>query len=381
MNFTFLGYCLAVEEQGRKTLHTHILLFMKDWDELLDGLGDIEKRDEYSKILTSYVDSISSNKMNELIETHVFKCESCMDNSSKIDECSDQCLRNLRTAKGSTEFGGKNIIKCTNCERGYSSDDLVMKNLDRYLNLGAHMEDSPFDYETLWNQGQKRSKYQVSMEIKLMNQLFEEMDIAATHPHVKPVKYRSDAYNDGCFLVTALRNHHRQNHVSACFKPGECECQMKIPSRKCETTTLRFEKDPVDWYEWNGKNTSRHLFICEHKRSHCDCFVNRYNEVISKVFNCNSNILTGLSGGAMLYITMYASKNNFDEDTKDYANAGKRIIAKIRENYGDSFDEMDDLQRRKRDLHAILGACTLTTRSHKVSAPLASYIVRNGSRF
>jgi len=80
---------LAVEEQGRKTLHTHILLFIKDWDELLDGLGNIEKRDEYSKILTSYVDSISSNKMNELIETHVFKCASCMDNSSKIDECSD----------------------------------------------------------------------------------------------------------------------------------------------------------------------------------------------------------------------------------------------------------------------------------------------------
>ena len=103
----FLGYCLAVEEQGRKTLHTHILLFIKDWDELLDGLGNIEKREEYSKILTSYVDSISSNKMNELINRSAFKCESCMDSSSMIDECSDQCLRNLRTAKGSTEFGRK----------------------------------------------------------------------------------------------------------------------------------------------------------------------------------------------------------------------------------------------------------------------------------
>ena len=32
------AWCLATEEQGRKSLHGHILLFMKDWNTVLDIL-------------------------------------------------------------------------------------------------------------------------------------------------------------------------------------------------------------------------------------------------------------------------------------------------------------------------------------------------------
>ena len=56
-------------------------------------------------------------------------------------------------------------------------------------------------------------------------------------------------------------------------------------------------------------------------------------------------------------------------------------MKKIQKKYGDTLDTKDDEQRTKRGLRLILGTCTMVTRRHKIAAPLASYIIQNGSRF
>ena len=57
------------------------------------------------------------------------------------------------------------------------------------------------------------------------------------------------------------------------------------------------------------------------------------------------------------------------------------IIKKIEKEYGDKLDEIDDEQHKKRGLRLIMGTCYMVTRRHKILAPLASYIIQNGSRF
>ena len=39
--------------------------------------------------------------------------------------CTNQDLRNLRCAKGSTTLEDKNILKCNNCGKAYTSDELA----------------------------------------------------------------------------------------------------------------------------------------------------------------------------------------------------------------------------------------------------------------
>ena len=49
-----LAWCIATEEQGRKSLHGHILLFMKDWATVLDAL---HRRNNEDEVILSYTEA------------------------------------------------------------------------------------------------------------------------------------------------------------------------------------------------------------------------------------------------------------------------------------------------------------------------------------
>jgi hypothetical protein len=370
-----VAWALACEEQSRLTLHSHFLLWIKNWNSLLDGLGDITKRDQFVKILKEFTKQVLSTRMHAIYEDDcsLNKCNEC---SNEIIKCSDQGLRELRTKDGQTEFGNKAIVQCSNCKKNHSSDDLAMERLDKILNVGYKTDSSPFMYDTIWNRGQQWSKYQAVIEIHKLRKYAEEMLTQTI------VKFGSQEYRKECFLTTALRNLHKENHSRKCFKDECVECRMKIGSKESLETNIIFNNDEVDWYDWRGNRSTRNLFVCEHQRKHQDSFVNIHSEVASKLDNMNSNMITGLSGASIMYVTCYASKNTYKEDTADYAKAGRRMIYKIREEQEELTElDVDDVQKRKNGVRALLGACILTTKSHVVSAPMASYLTRNGSRF
>ena len=44
-----------MEEQGRKTLHSHFLLWVKNWEKVLDGLErNSTGRDEFFRMISEY---------------------------------------------------------------------------------------------------------------------------------------------------------------------------------------------------------------------------------------------------------------------------------------------------------------------------------------
>ena len=324
-------------------------MWLKEWSKLMDWLGNKEKRQEIQELFEAYTDSVLSTQLNSYMAPHndtfsFTKCEECFED---MENCSNQDLRNLRTRTGETEFGEKSIICCTNkeCNIKLSSEEITMKNINKVINNTGHKTDqSPFNYDHMQTNGSRRSKYNVALEIKLMNMLKEEM----INPKNRVPKFESKAYAEKCFCTSALRNLHKSKHVPNCFKRKEYECRYKVPTKSCNSTQVIYEDNTVDWYEWNGTAGTRNLFVTEHKRSHVDAFANRHNEIASVVFGSNTNIILGVLGGAMLYVALYASKNTHDEDVKDYAEAGVKMIQKVTATYGEDFDDVDDLQRKQR---------------------------------
>lgn len=317
------GWCYAVEEQGRKTLHSHFLLWVKNWDKVLDGLGNMSKRDQYAEIMQTYAAKIMNAQLHS-VENLDCSCGSSLKNHEK---CSDQDLRNLRSCEGTSSLGHACILKCPNCCEAYTSEDLIMKNLDQilgYIPTNESDEDFALDCKTLLSKSQVMTKRQVMMEMHIMHEFIKQQK-----EHFIPPE-NSDEYKKTLFIITTLRNLHSSDHRKKCFSK-DWECRMKIPKKATDSTSVTFEEEKTPWFTWKGQKVDRNLFVYEAERRLEDCYVNINNIIASMVIGCNTNCVNGVDGGSVMYITCYVSKSTQKDDKSVFAKAAKIMIQKIRE--------------------------------------------------
>jgi hypothetical protein len=73
------AWAMACEEQSRLTLHAHFLLWIKNWSSLLDGLGDVTKRDQFVEIIKEFTKKGISTRMHATYEANcnLNKCNIC----------------------------------------------------------------------------------------------------------------------------------------------------------------------------------------------------------------------------------------------------------------------------------------------------------------
>ena len=121
------AYGLAVEEQGRKTLHAHILVYIVGWNDLLLKLQsqDFCIRQKAEKEIIDFVDSCLSTELvpsscKDLI------CFECKQNVLQFVE--PQELRFLRHKVGCKVFNGT-IAKCLGCGALFRANDIALKRL------------------------------------------------------------------------------------------------------------------------------------------------------------------------------------------------------------------------------------------------------------
>ena len=342
---------------------------MKDWAKLLNGLSDESLRDTFKKQMEKYVSAVSS------AELHGNDCQPVCTNDgcsgSVLEHCSAQDLRNLRTRAGKTAFGGKQIMKCGTCDKGYSSEDLVKILLDPMFSLQGG-DDEPF-----WpHVSSQHTKYQLLMEFALMRH---------NHPFVPKILDDKQAAR----FVAALRNLHNLNHCTACFKKGG-ECRMKISNLPFEKTTLVFDEHYTNWYDWKGNNRARQLFHVGHKRSRADVMMNIHNRAASNLFACNTNVVAGVGGGSVMYMTCYVLKNTQNEDNEHFASAAKHMVRKMKTYLSNDLEDNENRENNTADtdndrvlhgMRGLIGAVLLSTGAHVCSAPMAAFLLRNESRF
>jgi hypothetical protein len=384
---------------------------------VLDALADPDRRGDFAEKLKDFAGKIMSAKLHDSFDT--MSCSECQGLlQDNYEPCCDQDLRELRCPKGVTKFGNKSILRCTKCNHKYSSEDLAQKSLEEKLNIRVDPSDvsGPLDLHNFWSNSTKKAKRQVMMTIKLLNETVSQMK-GGSIPEMNSHNYR-----DILFITTALRNLHRSDHCRTCFKNGKCECRMKLATKVSDEHKVTFDPKSKDWYDWKGNKTQRELFISEPKRAFVDCFVNVHNEVASAVFSCNTNVIAGVDGGSVIYCTLYVSKNTQKEDNDQYVRVARKVLHKLIElrkqeveeqqrqtgnsngegnnttqaeqqqdndnsssnqhsNSHDNTDEEYSIDHSRKGMRAMISAVMQLTSSHKVAAPMASYLVRNTSRF
>ncbi|KAG7356959.1 ATPase AAA [Nitzschia inconspicua] len=218
------------------------------------------------------------------------------------------------------------------------------------------------------------------MEMKLVHEMLPPRRILSAKV-IERMRYTPSS--EIKFTVAALQNVHSSEHRKSCFKKG-CECRMKIPSPNTTKTLVLFDDVQTKWYDWRGNDISRALSICVPKRAHVNAFVNVNNAFVSTLFGCNTNVATGLDGGSVMYCTCYISKNTEKEDSEHFASAAKHMVKRMEQRMMERM-VTDNEEQEEEDssigLKSMIGAALMATIDHKVAAPMASYLIRNGSRF
>ena len=361
------AWSAAAEEQGRKTLHNHWILWVKDWSKMLAGLhaADPLTRQHAKEDLEQYVNSVLSNDLfgtskpsreSIAIEKAAYAHECKEEEQNVIPElCSDQSLRNLRFKHGKSEYGDNNIVCCSECGHKFSAEELVENVMKT------------------WYGSETNLKNKMTLAVKRYS---AQLDT------VKTAKER--AHRD--FMVAALRNLHSSDHVTSCFKKG-CECRFEQPVRSCDSIQTHYDEGiEMEWWSWTGTKSVRHPFMVESRRHIFDVFVNTYNRVISNLLGCNTNVQCGIDGGHIMYVTYYSSKGTQAEDQKAYVNVAAALYKRLKKQEEEEQDPDSSSQASaptpfSEGYRRLLSAVFSHTKAHVTSAPMAWYIMRNGSRF
>ena len=371
------AFVLSVEEQGRKSLHMHILIWIDSASNATSCLynGTKKRKRDARGFICEQIDRVSSC---ELIGTSkqekrrkVFHHESCETFNSvrhprEPELISAQRLRDLRNSEGMKLNSAH--MKCHYCDTQFSSHEIIANYL-QYLGM-----------ENLKKFPDTKSKRVKAMSMALING-------GGTDYRAKPV-------------FNAAYNHHVHTQTSCFCKKynGKCtsvDCRYKYPKLLQTKTTLIDTGTDTQWFNVDGSYHPRSIFEIASKRHVTDVFMNQHCLGIgmTKLINGNTNLSFLTPGPVALYTTKYNTKGTQKQDGSDYEYLSERVLKAVHridiENLERKQKERDgtltDAERRAtNESSAITKVLRLGFTRHEpniVGAPLASYLIRNKSRF
>jgi Helitron helicase-like domain at N-terminus len=301
-----IAWCLATEEQGRKTLHGHYLVFLKDWNIILEALQKQGKQTNVD------VPTITQAKMTtKALHRHVCSARlfqdfahptglfrstpvfthKCIQDKPKcsrftVDPSTDQELRDMRHKRKCQEFEGK-VATCNACNTIFTVNDIVS------LALATHLGKTFVQYKDNTRRLDARV-YEMGME----------MDWTESTPEEQALRY---------FAANALVNIHSVTHANRCFKKGS-ECYANLPEPECHGVQIEYNIDPDIWSDWMGHKHKRYMFRIYPDRQAEDAFMNSHNPTLTQLLCCNTNVMVAMNGASVFYVTGYNAKSNQKEE-------------------------------------------------------------------
>ena len=280
------AYGVAVEEQGRKTLHAHILVYILGWNETLSRLqSNVESvRLSAEKEIIKFVDSCLSTELqpgygNQLL---CFECK-----QEPLTFVSSQQLRFLRHKIGSKVHQG-NIATCNKCQACYRGNDLAFKKVLPHLDITSLSNDEVASY--------------------LAYQVLQSTTV------VQPTTLTPTSTG----LFNLQFNHHLDQHTKTCFKKGP-EGRCHLPDIHEPKTRVLFSQERYDIFNWNGTKQSYQNITIRPARLQHDAFTNSYCKIMSHCkAPCNSNVSITTGARATIYASCYTAKGTQKEDTQEY---------------------------------------------------------------
>ena len=358
----------AVEEQGRKTLHVHMSIWIRAYKELKKRLffGSVHEKRDAKGALQAYSEHICSTSLfpsefDAVKKSFDHDCVKPLRRRGVPVVVPDQQLRNLRYRQGYKDSEGL-FAYCPDCDKKWTYEQLV----------NDHVRKTEVVCPPVGSHGMLDNDEQIP-KARMMSKIMDyQMSKTSEVPR-------------GC--INATYQHHLSCHVTNCFKcqkkgskkrghvcGPQCECRYRMPDLKRRRSELMVEKEGVKWYLWNGDYQEQPLIQVCPKRGKYDLFQNvSCNAILHSKFSCNSNVSCVIDGPIGAYQHKYKHKENQKEETAEYAEVCNEV-----KKFASDRKHVDD---RAEALRRICRAAFAHNNSNIVSASFASYLLRNESRF
>jgi len=331
-----LAWCLATEEQARKNLHGHFLIFIKDWKEVLDVLhhrkdngshidGSLTYNQAVEKAKAFYNNATSARLFRDFHDKRAlsgkdvfhhdcnFRSKRTLAEQKRhfqINPVKDQDLRDMRHKRLCHQHNGK-IATCARCNCSFTVNDIVQTALRTHY--PANLEERNFCFpEAANNKRLDKLVYELQKKFDWLE------DESATDDLQRAKRY---------FASNALVNLHRPTHANRCFKKGP-ECYAHLPACPTDKTNILYcalEEYNI-WSDCWGNKEKRWMFRFEPQRPLEDVFMNVHNTTITCLLGCNNCVMVGMNGRLVFYCTGYNCKPTQKEERQVFEQVSKVLI-------------------------------------------------------
>ena len=145
------------------------------------------------------------------------------------------------------------------------------------------------------------------------------------HKNFSWTKENSKAKAIRYFASNALVNMHLVSHAKRCFKKGP-ECFASLPDTVSENADILYNDECDYWSDWCGRKEKRLMFLFQPKRNLEDAFINTHNPAITSLLGYNSNVLVGMNGRSVIYVTSYNAKSQQKEERAAFEKVSEVLI-------------------------------------------------------
>ena len=240
----------AIEEQGRKTLHTHMLIWIEGYHELQEAIlsGDEARKEDARKIMQNYNEHFSStelfpNTTRGKKKAFDHDCTATQNRRKNPDVVNDQQLCALRHRKGYKETNGL-FATCPDCGKTWTYEQMITSYLK---SKGVATKRDTQDDKVL----PRAEMYCNIIEYQKGHEIDPPKDCinAAYQAH------KSDHVDGSCFRCQKKGNAFKRRHK--CNK--HCECRFHQPDVKRRRCTIFYEERRIPWYLWEGTETEKEI--------------------------------------------------------------------------------------------------------------------------
>ena len=368
-----LAFTCTVEEQGRKTLHTHIQIWTKEIYEERSKLFSSNREQSRNANQTLCKEAERTMGTSFFFNGYTHRHHA----ASFPHECTlparsrklpmpvpDQMLRELRYKQGNA-ITGTMFATCPHCPKSWKYEELVKDYI--FYNV----KDKGFvvcegEGDLMLRMKAKTLEYQKTKE---------QQNIPS---YIIEAGYNLHLHTNSCFKTTGTYHCATSPEAKKMARKRslQCECRYRLPVRKKKKTVIIDAYDgAVKWYDWTGKHVERNIKELQLKRGRFDLFQNQSCPAIGESkLSCNTNISMVFHGSTGQYAFKYCTKSTQQDDRAEFDRVMEqkdKIISKIPHANG----ERTEATRR------LLLASFAHQRSNVIGAPLSSFLTRNDERF
>ena len=391
------AFCMGIEEQAHHSLHVHILLWIKEINELrialCSGVSTVEQKQKAKLLIAQYFDNVAPCSLVDFPDRKTV--QKCFDHECnfhwlqrrQFQAVEDQELRNLRHRAYYAQDKNRHVMNCQHCEKGWSAEDMVlsyMKNC-HHIHLSHYPENDTRKLKTMILQHQIHGM-SGKQNPAIVNAAYNH------HIHCKNcfdkevAKTRSntahDNINSECSNTSRTPSNSNDSMNLAMTKRGSkrtnnnVECRHRYPKKQRRMTVFRCSGiQNIKWYKWDGSYECRNVMEIVPERNVYDAFQNVSIRCWNRTkFACNTNLTFLMPGPYSQYVFKYSHKGTQKEDSQTYDKVFT-VIEKILSRPEETRSSRSEAYRR------VLSTAFAHQNNNVVGATMASYLIRNKSRF